>query len=142
MLTGPMEVTRLETPVHPDRPTRPWRRLVAALDGAVLGAPCGGLLAAFGAAISSTPVAQAGVVLLGTVLGGLVGRWRGAAGGALGGVFVVALGSAVGGTTLGVVLTIFLSAVLGGWCGWHQEGGRVIPEYPEEEQFPRSKATG
>jgi hypothetical protein len=136
MLTKPMEVTYLKTPVHPDRPTRRWRRLVAALDGAVLGVPCGGLLAAFGAAISSTPMAQAGVVLLGAVLGAFVGRWRGAASGALGGVFLVALGSAVGGTTLGVVLTVFLSAVLGGWCGWHLECERQTRQSREENHPP------
>ncbi len=102
----------------PPRAVQFWQRAGRVLGGALIGALCGLVVAAFGHTISGSAVAAVVVILLACLIGAWAGRLPGALLGALLGLLTVAFGQVVGGTALGIGVTVAGCALLGGWGAW------------------------
>ncbi|MCC7423623.1 MAG: hypothetical protein IT428_25430 [Planctomycetaceae bacterium] len=97
------------------------RKLEGSLGAAIIGALCGGMVAAFAAAISGSPLSMSITVAIAGFLGCQVRGLRGLIAGLVFGILIVAFGSVIASSFIGVVFVIVAGASLGAWKEWHRK---------------------
>jgi hypothetical protein len=108
------------------------QRILATGKGLAVGALCGAVATMLGHAVSATPSAVVGTVLIATFLGLWAGRLQGAVFGALYGAIIVSAGHVLGATLFAAGLTVAVSALVGSAVGWHNAAPRQAARVREE----------
>jgi hypothetical protein len=96
------------------------RKIEGSFGAAIIGALCGGMVAAFAAAVSASFLSMSITVAIAGFLGCQMRGLPGLGAGLLFGVLIVALGSVIGSSFVGVAFAIVVGASLGAWKEWHR----------------------